>query len=208
MPRSFTSERNSGTRNHQPSLLAGMLFDGDGNRMTPSHAVKMGTHYRYYVSGSLITKDRTHRHSRRERGDPEGRRDHEHEPGGLARRARHQPDWPVPVRAGGDPRKQRLVPPIGADQKCWIPPQRELDTSLHCRKAPTPTLSPRSSGQAPGRQEAASTEGRCPPDDADQWAGIGALRFPGDLVLAGCLDRRLTSSSSAVDAVAHLGNVG
>jgi site-specific DNA recombinase len=56
---SNVAERNSGTRNHQPSLLAGMLFDGDGNRMTPSHAVKMGTHYRYYVSSSLITKDRT-----------------------------------------------------------------------------------------------------------------------------------------------------
>src|SRR5690348_11237278 len=41
------------------SLLAGMLFDGDGNRMTPSYAGKNGTHYRYYVSGSLITKDRT-----------------------------------------------------------------------------------------------------------------------------------------------------
>src|SRR6476619_1012919 len=54
-----TAERNSGARNHQPSLLAGMLFDGDGNRMTPSHALKMGTRYRYYVSGSLITKDRT-----------------------------------------------------------------------------------------------------------------------------------------------------
>jgi hypothetical protein len=27
--------------------------------MTPSHAVKNGTRYRYYVSGSLITKDRT-----------------------------------------------------------------------------------------------------------------------------------------------------
>jgi len=36
-----------------------MLFDGDGNRMTPSHAVKKGTRYRYYVSGLLITKDRT-----------------------------------------------------------------------------------------------------------------------------------------------------
>ncbi len=56
---SNAAERNSGTRNHQPSLLAGMLFDGDGNRMTPSHALKMGTRYRYYVSGSLITKDRT-----------------------------------------------------------------------------------------------------------------------------------------------------
>ena len=36
-----------------------MLFDRDANRMTPSHAVKKGTRYRYYVSGSLITKDRT-----------------------------------------------------------------------------------------------------------------------------------------------------
>ena len=37
---------------------AGLLFDGDGNRMTPSHAVKKGTRYRYYVSGSLITNQR------------------------------------------------------------------------------------------------------------------------------------------------------
>src|ERR1700732_205308 len=48
-----------GGRTRQPSLLTGMLFDGDGNRMTPSHAGKKGTHYRYYVSGSLFTKDRT-----------------------------------------------------------------------------------------------------------------------------------------------------
>ena len=48
-----------GGKTRQPSLLAGMLFDRDGNRMTPSHAIKKGTRYRYYVSGSLITKDRT-----------------------------------------------------------------------------------------------------------------------------------------------------
>src|SRR5262249_43676045 len=53
------AERNASTRHRQPSLLAGLLFDGDGHRMTPSHAVKKGTRYRYYVSGSLITKDRT-----------------------------------------------------------------------------------------------------------------------------------------------------
>ena len=34
------AERNSGTRTRQPTLLAGMLFDRDGNRMTPTHAVK------------------------------------------------------------------------------------------------------------------------------------------------------------------------
>jgi site-specific DNA recombinase len=53
--------RNSGTRTRQPSLLAGMLFDDDGNRMTPRHAVKQGTRYRYYVSHRLITKDQTER---------------------------------------------------------------------------------------------------------------------------------------------------
>ena len=53
------AQRNEGGKTRQPSLLAGMLFDGDGKRMTPSHAVKKGTRYRYYVSRSLITKDRT-----------------------------------------------------------------------------------------------------------------------------------------------------
>jgi site-specific DNA recombinase len=56
---SNAAQRNDGGNTRQPSLLAGMLFDGDGNRMTPSHAVKKGTRYRYYVSRSLITKDRT-----------------------------------------------------------------------------------------------------------------------------------------------------
>src|ERR1700720_3915982 len=53
------AQRNEGGRTRQPCLLAGMLVDRDGNRMTPSHAVKKGTRYRYYVSRSLITKDRT-----------------------------------------------------------------------------------------------------------------------------------------------------
>ena len=53
--------RTSVTRTHQPSLLVGMLFDRDGNRMTPSYAVKNGTRYRYYVSRPLITKDQTER---------------------------------------------------------------------------------------------------------------------------------------------------
>jgi site-specific DNA recombinase len=56
---SNAGERNSGTRTRQPTLLAGMLFDGDDNRMTPTHAVKKGTRYRYYVSRPLITKDQT-----------------------------------------------------------------------------------------------------------------------------------------------------
>ena len=53
-----TAQRTSATRIRQPSLLTGMLFDGSGNAMTPTHAVKNGTRYRYYVSRPLITKDR------------------------------------------------------------------------------------------------------------------------------------------------------
>jgi site-specific DNA recombinase len=54
-----TADRNSGTRTRPPSLLTGMLFDSDGNRMTPSHAVKKGTRYCYYVSRPLIIKDQS-----------------------------------------------------------------------------------------------------------------------------------------------------
>jgi site-specific DNA recombinase len=42
---------NRRTRNsHCTSLLAGVLRDGHGRRMTPSHAVKNGKRYRYYVT--------------------------------------------------------------------------------------------------------------------------------------------------------------
>ncbi len=40
----------------EPSLLAGLLVDGRGARLTPSHAVKKGRRYRYYVSAALITE--------------------------------------------------------------------------------------------------------------------------------------------------------
>jgi hypothetical protein len=38
-----------------PSLLAGLLVDAQGERLTPSHVVKKGRRYRYYVSAALIT---------------------------------------------------------------------------------------------------------------------------------------------------------
>jgi hypothetical protein len=37
-----------------PSLLTGLLFDAEGQRMTPTHAVKNNRRYRYYVSRPLI----------------------------------------------------------------------------------------------------------------------------------------------------------
>lgn len=49
-------ERRNGTYAAEPSLLSGMIFDDAGQRLTPSHAVKSGRRYRYYVSRSLITK--------------------------------------------------------------------------------------------------------------------------------------------------------
>jgi len=51
-------ERHSGGAAKSPSLLAGLLYDHHGERMTPSHAVKNGKRYRYYVSQSLITQSR------------------------------------------------------------------------------------------------------------------------------------------------------
>lgn len=47
-------ENASGTarrlKSQQPSLLVGLVFDGDGRAMTPSHATKPGRRYRYYIS--------------------------------------------------------------------------------------------------------------------------------------------------------------
>jgi len=37
-----------------PSLLAGKIFDDNGNRMNPSHSNKKGKRYRYYVSQAII----------------------------------------------------------------------------------------------------------------------------------------------------------
>src|SRR5437867_11723543 len=40
------------------SLLAGLIFDSGGNRMTWTYAVKKGKRYRYYVTASLLTSER------------------------------------------------------------------------------------------------------------------------------------------------------
>jgi site-specific DNA recombinase len=47
-------ERATGARAKHPSLLAGLLFDEAGGRLTPTYAVKKGTRYRYYVSTGLL----------------------------------------------------------------------------------------------------------------------------------------------------------
>jgi site-specific DNA recombinase len=51
-------ERRNGGRMKHPSLLAGLLFDSEGHRMTPTHAVKKGARYRYYVSRPLTNGSR------------------------------------------------------------------------------------------------------------------------------------------------------
>jgi DNA invertase Pin-like site-specific DNA recombinase len=50
--------RRDGHTYKSPSLLAGLLFDAAGHRMTPTHAVKNGARYRYYVSRPLIASSR------------------------------------------------------------------------------------------------------------------------------------------------------
>lgn len=45
-----------------PSLLAGLIVDAAGSRMTPSHANKRGKRYRYYISTSLLEGNRSAGH--------------------------------------------------------------------------------------------------------------------------------------------------
>jgi len=55
------SDHQCKTKAAEPSLLAGLLVDARGERLTPSHAVKKGRRYRYYVSAALITEAGTDR---------------------------------------------------------------------------------------------------------------------------------------------------
>src|SRR5262249_55954594 len=48
------ADRILGTTEQPDSLLTGILFDARGERMTPTHATKNGTRYRYYVSRALL----------------------------------------------------------------------------------------------------------------------------------------------------------
>src|SRR5439155_16848106 len=56
-----TSNHRRRAKAAEPSLLAGLLVDARGKRLTPSHAVKKGRRYRYYVSAALITEAGTDR---------------------------------------------------------------------------------------------------------------------------------------------------
>jgi len=51
-------ERVTRSKAAAPSLLAGLVHDQTGERMSPTHANKKGTRYRYYVSQSLIKRGR------------------------------------------------------------------------------------------------------------------------------------------------------
>jgi DNA invertase Pin-like site-specific DNA recombinase len=48
-------DRGAGNGSHHLSLLAGLIHDAHSELMTPTHAVKKGVRYRYYVSKSLST---------------------------------------------------------------------------------------------------------------------------------------------------------
>jgi site-specific DNA recombinase len=48
--------RANGKTGHEPNLLTGILFDAHGGRMSPTHANKKGTRYRYYISRSLLDR--------------------------------------------------------------------------------------------------------------------------------------------------------
>jgi DNA invertase Pin-like site-specific DNA recombinase len=53
-----TSDHRRKAKAAEPSLLAGLLVDARGERFTPSHAVKKGRRYRYYISTADAGTDR------------------------------------------------------------------------------------------------------------------------------------------------------
>ncbi len=59
-------DRSPGRRSSNPAILLGLAYDASGDRLTPTHAIRRGVRYRYYVSHRLVTDGR--------RSAPEGRR--------------------------------------------------------------------------------------------------------------------------------------
>ncbi|MEQ1713492.1 MAG: recombinase family protein, partial [Hyphomicrobium sp.] len=53
------NEHDSGVAAQSPSLLVHLLHDETGKPMTPTHAVKNGRRYRYYISRALVTASRS-----------------------------------------------------------------------------------------------------------------------------------------------------
>ena len=51
--------RSSRTNASHPSLLAGLLYDETGDRLTPTHANNHGKRYRFYISHRLTTQRRS-----------------------------------------------------------------------------------------------------------------------------------------------------
>lgn len=48
--------KRTGVYAKDPSLLAGVLFDDRGHRLTPIHTIRRGKRYRYYVSQAVLQK--------------------------------------------------------------------------------------------------------------------------------------------------------
>ena len=46
--------KRTGVYARDPSLLAGVLYDERGHRLTPTHTIRRGTRYRYYVSQGVL----------------------------------------------------------------------------------------------------------------------------------------------------------
>ena len=84
-------ERATGSDAKHPSLLAGLVFDETGERLTPSHAVKKGTRYRYYVRRSLITGSSQGPFKRTADPGRQSRDPGDHQASSLSRRSRSDP---------------------------------------------------------------------------------------------------------------------
>jgi site-specific DNA recombinase len=52
-------ERSVSGADAAPSLLSGLIFDDEGKSLSPTHAIKKGKRYRYYVSTDLLTGRRS-----------------------------------------------------------------------------------------------------------------------------------------------------
>jgi site-specific DNA recombinase len=154
-------ERATGERVLSPSLLAGLLYDGQGHRMTPSHAVKKGMRYRYYVSQPLINKARE--------AAPQGLRIAAAEIERIVLSAIGE----LISDPGGSPRRSALMSrPPASSNKSWCEPARSRRPGRNSRPHSCAPLSRCCPGASPCAASASTSRSR----EEDSARSFGASR--------------------------------
>ena len=127
-------ERADGRTDNRPSMLAGLLFDAQGERMSPSHANKRGTRYRLL---RLKVIDRRNRQNLNRRPTYSGRRiggTHHSQRARLARRPRQDSSGSLGTKC-----RTRSGRSVSLTGQASSPPRGKICRQMTCTPSSVPS---------------------------------------------------------------------